>query len=97
LLGGADRDLATRLADALRGGLPEYDVVDDVEAIPAELRGLDHRNPVNRAQGGGVQVELPPRVRGIGPHWATFDGGGFTPHTEALVDALAGFAASTSS
>ncbi|MEX0664896.1 MAG: poly-gamma-glutamate hydrolase family protein [Acidimicrobiia bacterium] len=95
LLGGADRNLASRLAAALRSGLPAYDVVDDVDVIPAALRGLDHRNPVNRANGGGVQVELPPRVRGMGPHWDHFDGAGFTPHTEALVDALAGFAAST--
>ena len=93
LLGGADRALATRLASRLRAGLPAYDVIDDVAAIPTELRGLDRRNPVNRARGGGVQVELPPRVRGMGPHWDSFDGDGFTPHTEALVAALAVFAA----
>jgi phage replication-related protein YjqB (UPF0714/DUF867 family) len=93
LLGGGDRKLATRLATRLRQGLPAYDVIDDVEAIPSDLRGLDHRNPVNRARGGGVQVELPPRVRGMGPHWDSFGGNGFTPHTNALVTALAVFAA----
>jgi len=92
LLGGSDRPLARRLASALRAGLPMYDVVDDVDAIPTELRGLDARNPVNRSCGGGVQIELPPRVRGMGPHWADFDGPGLTPHTEALVAALAQFA-----
>jgi phage replication-related protein YjqB (UPF0714/DUF867 family) len=95
LLGGGDRTLAARLATRLREDLPAYDVIDEVEAIPADLRGLDHRNPVNRARGGGVQVELPPRVRGMGPHWSSFAGDGFTPHTEALVTALAVFAATT--
>ena len=92
LLGGAARSLAARLADELRRALPVYEVVDEVTTIPAELRGLDPRNPVNRCRGGGVQLELPPRVRGIGPHWADLDDSGFTPHTEALVDALARFA-----
>ena len=92
LLGGIDRGLAQRLAGVLRTGLPMYDVVDDLEAIPADLRGLDARNPVNRARSGGVQIELPPRVRGMGPHWAGFDGAGLTPHTEALVVSLAQFA-----
>jgi phage replication-related protein YjqB (UPF0714/DUF867 family) len=96
LLGGADRALASRLAVVLRSGLPAYDMVDDMDAIPTDLRGLDHRNPVNRARGGGVQVELPPRVRGMGPHWDHFDSPGFTPHTEDLVVALAGFAAAAS-
>jgi len=94
LVGGADRARANELADHLRPALPEYAVIDDVDSIPDGLRGLDPRNPVNRARGTGVQLELPPRVRGIGRHWATFEGDGFTPHTEALVNALAGFARS---
>lgn len=92
LVGGATPPLVTRLAEELRRSLPSYEVLDDVDAIPPELRGLDPRNPVNRSRGGGVQLELPPRVRGIGPHWAAFDGAGFTPHTDALVAALARFA-----
>ena len=32
-----------------------------------ELRGLHPSNPVNVPPGGGVQLELPPRVRGLGP------------------------------
>jgi phage replication-related protein YjqB (UPF0714/DUF867 family) len=92
LLGGANRVLAGTLAGALRHELPMYDVVDDLASIPRDLRGLDARNPVNRASDGGVQVELPPRVRGMGPHWSDFDGAGFTPHTDLLVTALAAFA-----
>ncbi|MDZ7734430.1 MAG: hypothetical protein U5R31_16370 [Acidimicrobiia bacterium] len=50
--------------------------------------------------GGGVQLELPPRIRGLGPHWAGHPHGidpgatappraGLVPHTASLVDALA--------
>lgn len=94
LVGGSDRALAASLASRLRDSLPEYDVLDDLAAIPSGLRGLDPRNPVNCTRGGGVQLELPPRVRGIGPHWEGFTGPGFTPHSAALVDALGDFARS---
>jgi len=92
LLGGDDRDRARALAAHLRRALPTYDVLDDLDDIPRELRGVDARNPVNRARGGGVQLELPPRVRGMGPHWAGHCGPDPVPHTAALVDALAEFA-----
>ena len=36
----------------------------------------------------GVQIELPPRIRGNGPFWHGWDGGWPTPHTEDLVDGL---------
>jgi phage replication-related protein YjqB (UPF0714/DUF867 family) len=62
LVGGGDRMLASRLAGRLRAALPEYRIVDDLGSIPRRLRGLDPRNPVNRAARGGVQVELPHRV-----------------------------------
>ena len=86
LLGGADRALAARIAGFLRAGLDGYEIVDDVDAIPEGLRGLHPENPVNRSRGGGVQLELPPRVRGLGPN-------GNAAHTEALVAALAKAAA----
>lgn len=93
LLGGRERPLAVWLGDHLRAALPDYDVVDDVDAIPAALRGLHPDNPVNLARSGGVQLELPPRVRGLGPYWdeptRTADR---TVHTDALVEALAGAA-----
>jgi len=52
------------LRDALGDG---FRVLDDLEAIPRELRGIHPRNPVNRTPEGGVQLELPPRVRGEAP------------------------------
>ena len=61
----------------------------DLEAIPRELRGLHPDNPVNVPPHGGVQIELPPRVRGLGPRWADWTGDGFVPPAAALVDALA--------
>ncbi len=93
LLGGQNRALAGHLAGHLRRTLPAYDVIDDLDAIPKELRGVHDRNPVNLPTDRGVQVELPPRVRGSSPLWWDWEGG-LTPHTEALIDALAA-AAST--
>jgi phage replication-related protein YjqB (UPF0714/DUF867 family) len=93
LLGGSDRDLAERLAPVLRDALPDYRVISDLNEIPTELRGLHPDNPVNRVRGGGVQVELPPRVRGLGPVWADWAGPGPPPPTTALIEALAQFSA----
>jgi len=63
LVGGTNRDLAARTAVVLREALPGYRIVDDLDDIPAPLRGLHPDNPVNRTRGGGIQLELPPRVR----------------------------------
>ena len=88
LLGGRNRSLARCVGRHLRSSLPGYEVVDDLDHVPRSLRGLHPDNPVNRPRGGGVQIELPPRVRGNGPFWNAWDGGWPTPHTEALVDGL---------
>lgn len=93
LLGGQNRRLAAHFAGHLRRVLPAYDVVDDLDAIPKALRGVHDRNPVNLPPSRGVQIELPPRVRGASPLWWDWEGG-LTPHTEALIDGLAA-AAST--
>ena len=61
-----------------------FTVVDDLEAIPRELRGVHPRNPVNRPSGGGVQLELPPRVR-RGTGVPTFQ----AAYEQAVIDALA--------
>lgn len=96
LVGGADRELAGTIAGALREGLDGYDVVDDLERIPPELRGLHPDNPVNRCRGGrGVQIELPPRARGLGPFWGEAEGRpGYRPHTLSLIESLSVAAAS---
>jgi phage replication-related protein YjqB (UPF0714/DUF867 family) len=82
LVGGADRELAATTGAALAGRLPGFEVVADLEEIPRELRGVHPDNPVNRVAGGGVQLELPPRIRGLGPN-------GRPEYVDALVDALA--------
>ena len=89
LVGGANRSVATETAGALRAALPDYSIVDDVESIPAGLRGMHPMNPVNLPRRGGVQLELPPRVRGLGPHWDELPEGELSPPACALVDALA--------
>lgn len=93
LAGGSNRELAGHVAGCIRDRLDGYDIVDDLEAIPPELRGLHPDNPVNRPRAQGVQLELPPRVRGLGPFWADHDPAAPVPHTAALVDALAHAAA----
>jgi len=88
LLGGGNRDLAAHVAPHLRRALPAYLVEDDIEQIPKELRGLHPKNPVNAPRNGGVQLELPPRVRGTSPLWWDWEGPHPTPHTAALINGL---------
>jgi phage replication-related protein YjqB (UPF0714/DUF867 family) len=88
LLGGGNRDLAAHVAPHLRRALPAYLVEDDIEQIPKELRGLHPKNPVNAPRNSGVQLELPPRVRGTSPLWWDWEGPHPTPHTAALIDGL---------
>ncbi len=89
LLGGSNRDLAAHVGWHLAHALPDHSMVDDVTNIPPELRGMHPRNPVNLPRHGGVQLELPPRVRGLTPHWSHWQGPGLVPPVEALVEALA--------
>jgi phage replication-related protein YjqB (UPF0714/DUF867 family) len=88
LLGGRNRHLAAHLARHLRLALPVYEVVDELQRIPTELQGVHDRNPVNVPRFGGVQLELPPRVRGSSAIWWDWEAD-LTPHTIALIDALA--------
>jgi len=89
LLGGQNREFAEHVGQAIRDELPAYDVLTDLEAIPKQLRGLHARNPVNLPPEQGVQIELPPRVRGSSPLWWDWEGPELTPHTESLITALA--------
>jgi phage replication-related protein YjqB (UPF0714/DUF867 family) len=93
LLGGRNRDLAEHLATHLRPHLPEYDVVTELERIPKELRGLHPDNPVNLPANQGVQIELPPRIRGSSPIWADWDHSQMVPPMASLIDGLAEAAA----
>lgn len=94
LVGGGSRRHATELGRGLREELHEYTIVDDLARIPRAYRGVHADNPVNRVRGGGVQLELPPRVRGQSPIWDDhdFDAEPFVPHSEALLGALVRFA-----
>lgn len=88
LLGGANRVFAEHVGAALRRWLPAYDVITDIEAMPPQLRGQHPHNPVNLPKHCGVQLELPPGVRGSGPLWRDWEGPALTPHTEALIGGL---------
>jgi phage replication-related protein YjqB (UPF0714/DUF867 family) len=88
LLGGTNRAFADHVGGALRRWLPAYDVITDLDAIPPNLRGLHPDNPVNLPRQAGVQIELPPRVRGSSPMWWDWERPGLTPHTEALIEGL---------
>jgi phage replication-related protein YjqB (UPF0714/DUF867 family)/gamma-glutamylcyclotransferase (GGCT)/AIG2-like uncharacterized protein YtfP len=92
LAGGGNRVLAAHLAHHV--SVPGYQVVTDLEAIPRELRGLHQDNPVNRARGGGAQLELTPRVRGISPRSGVAGDDGLPPATSALIRGLASAAQS---
>ncbi|MCW2554695.1 MAG: hypothetical protein JWR78_4476 [Mycobacterium sp.] len=86
LAGGGNRTLAAHLAEHV--SVPGYQVVTDLEDIPRELRGLHPDNPVNRARGGGAQLELTPRVRGISPRSGPVGDDGLCAPTSALVAGL---------
>ncbi len=94
LAGGSNRELATHVAGHLRPALPGYEVVTDLDDIPDGLRGLHPHNPVNRPRGGGVQLELPPRVRGRTPLSPRKGADGLSAPTRDLIAALAAAAAS---
>ncbi|MEY3691077.1 MAG: hypothetical protein RJB57_732 [Actinomycetota bacterium] len=88
LLGGGNRRLASHLGTLLRRHLPAYDIIDDIDLIPKDLRGLHQDNPVNVPPHSGVQLELPPRVRGASPMFWDWEGPEPAPHTQKLIDAL---------
>jgi phage replication-related protein YjqB (UPF0714/DUF867 family) len=87
LLGGRNRALAAHLASHLRHALPGFTVTDDLSAIPAELRGMHLDNPVNQPRHGGVQLELPPRVRGAS--LSRLDRSGICVPAPGVIEALA--------
>jgi len=97
LCGGQNRALAGHVADHIRHELAAYTVLDSLDQIPKSLRGLHPHNPCNITTGGGMQLELPPRVRGLTPmadYWPCSHADTSFPHINRLVVALAAAAAS---
>src|SRR6201995_3837018 len=90
--GGRTRALPDPLARHI--ALTGYQVITDLDDIPAELRGLHPNNPVNRVRDGGTQLELCVRVRGLTPRSPSHGEDGLSPVTSALVHGLAGAARS---
>ena len=86
LAGGRNRALAEHLKRHVV--VPGYQIVTDLNAIPAELRGLHPDNPVNRVRDGGTQLELTPRMRGVSPRSQLPRDDGFAPATAKLVQGL---------
>jgi phage replication-related protein YjqB (UPF0714/DUF867 family) len=93
LLGGQNRALAEHVARYLAPRLPDYEIVTDLDRIPKDLRGLHPANPVNLPKQQGVQIELPPRIRGSSPIWADWDHTQMVPPMASLIDGLVDAAA----
>ncbi len=93
LLGGRNRDLAEHVAINLIEHLPHYEVLHKPGEVPSRFAGQHPMNPVNLPRMGGVQIELPPRIRGKSPMWTGFvgpeTGQERVPHHEALIAGLA--------
>ena len=94
LLAGGRQPGTRRVIWPRTSTVPGYQVVTDLDAIPRELRGLHPDNPVNRVRGGGAQLELSARVRGISPRSGLPGDDGLAPATSALVQGLAAAARS---
>jgi phage replication-related protein YjqB (UPF0714/DUF867 family) len=90
LLGGQHRSLAAHVGTHLRAAMPDdYLVIDELEQIPAELRGVHRANPVNLPRHGGVQLELPPRTRSrTVPMWRDLPDTEPVPHGQDLIAGL---------
>lgn len=88
LCGGQNRELASHTGEILQRVLPDrYNVVTELSDIPKPLRGVHPTNPVNRPRQQGMQLELPPGIRGLTP--AAFKFESPFPHLTVLIDALA--------
>ena len=97
LCGGRNRRLASHVAHHLQTSLPHHRAIDDLDEIPKGLRGTHPRNPCNLTVDGGMQLEVPPRIRGITPaalHWYRANNGRRFPLLEDLIDGLAAAAES---
>ena len=93
LFGGGNRALAAHMAHHVRHSATPYRCVDDLDEIPSRLRGIHPDNPANLPRFGGVQIELPPRIRGLTPMALYWPGHDYEtqpfPHIEWLIEGLA--------
>lgn len=93
LFGGGNRPLASHMAHHVRHSATPYRCVDDLDQIPPRLRGVHPDNPANLPRRGGVQIELPPRIRGLTPMALYWPGHDYQtqqfPHIEWLIEGLA--------
>ncbi|HET9732093.1 MAG TPA: poly-gamma-glutamate hydrolase family protein [Acidimicrobiales bacterium] len=87
ILGGRNRDLAAVARRRLQERLPEWGFLDD-EARLGPLAGRHPTNPVNLPPRAGVQVELPPGLRGIGTFGDRLTPRPDDPLVERVVSAL---------
>ena len=96
LLGGQHRELAAHVGRHLRSAMPDdYVVIDELDEIPVELRGIHRANPVNRPRLAGVQLELPPRTRSrTVPMWRDLPDTQPVPHQQDLIAGLVAAVAS---
>jgi phage replication-related protein YjqB (UPF0714/DUF867 family) len=83
ILGGLNAGLLRKATDLLTGRFEGYHVADDRVRL-----GFHPANPVNLPSGRGVQVELPPGLRGIGPLGDRPAPDPGDPVLDPLVDAL---------
>ena len=94
LLGGRNRDLGRHVGPPPAGRAARVrHRRRRSTASPGSCAGCTPTTPSTGRACGGVQLELPPRVRGLGPFWTDFraEHGDdvHPPHTEALIGALA--------
>lgn len=62
LIGGTNAPMRAAIAAAL-GEATDLTVIAQEDLIPAGLRGIHPRNPVNMSTYGGVQIEMSPQAR----------------------------------
>ena len=87
IIGGLNDTLLQAARDLFAARFPEFHVADERVRL-----GFHPKNPVNLLPAHGVQIELPPGLRGIGPygeHAIPTDDGAVTELVGALADLAA--------
>jgi phage replication-related protein YjqB (UPF0714/DUF867 family) len=87
IIGGLNDVLLHSARDLFAARLPDFHVADERVRL-----GFHPRNPVNLPAAHGIQIELPPGLRGIGPYGeqpVPTDDGTVTDLVTALVDLAA--------